>query len=248
MVNREDLTEEELAERVQAILDTDTDESAKIRQLRDLGYSNTQINQEFGFKKSTVYKVCPVRPVKGGNDKSLETKGKPGYELMKIGSKDMIPPEQALRDIRLQDGDYKLGFVDGMGTLIMAARYNQILAASQAETLTNQLKIMEEARKGSAEVAQEAAARAAAGVGAQIMPEVQALKNQMLASSPNPMMSMFAQTMQPLLGQVMGNMMGMFQPRQPGQPQQGQAPTPQPAFQQPAGQEASEDEVKEAFG
>jgi hypothetical protein len=77
------------------------------------------------------------------------------------------------------------------------------------------------------------------------MPEVQALKNQMLASSPNPMMSMFAQTMQPLLGQVMGNMMGMFQPRQP---QQGQAPGPQPAFQQPAGQEASEDEVKEAFG
>ena len=124
----------------------------------------------------------------------------------------------------------------------MAARYNQILAASQAETLSNQLKIMEEARKGSAEVAQEAAARAAAGVGAQIMPEVQALKNQMLASSPNPIMSMFAQTMQPLLGQVMGNMVGMFQPRQPGQ-----APTPQPAFQQPAGQEASEDEVKEAF-
>ena len=67
MVNREELTEEELAERVQVILDSDADESAKIRQLRDLGYSNTQIHQEFGFKKSTVYKVCPVRPVKGGN-------------------------------------------------------------------------------------------------------------------------------------------------------------------------------------
>ena len=175
MVNREELTEEELAERVQVILDSDADESAKIRQLRDLGYSNTQINQEFGFKKSTVYKVCPVRPVRGGNDKSLETRGKSGYELMKIGAKDMIPPEQALRDIRLQDGDYKLGFIDGMGVLIMASRYNTLLATSQAELLTNQLKIMEESRKGSAEVAQEAAAKAAASVGAQIMPEVEAI-------------------------------------------------------------------------
>ena len=233
-----ELTDGELADEVQAILESDADESGKIKQLHDLGYSNTQIHQEFGFKKSTVYKVCPVRPGKQGGN--AELKGKPGRDLMKIGAKDMIPPEQALQAIRLQDGDYKLGFVDGMGVLIMAARYNQILAASQAETLSNQLKIMEESRKGSAEVAQEAAARAAASVGAQIMPEVEALKNQMIASSPNPIMSMFAQTMQPLLGQVMGNMMGMFQPRQ--------APTPQPAFQQPAGQEASKDEVKEAFG
>lgn len=215
MVNREELTEEELADRVQAILDSAADESAKIRQLHDLGYSNAQIHQEFGFKKSTVYRVCPVRPVKGGNDKSLE-RGKPGYELMKIGAKDMIPPEQALRDIRLQDGDYKLGFVDGMGTLIMAARYNQILAASQAETLSNQLKIMEEARKGSAEVAQEAAARAAASVGAQIMPEVEAIKTQIMSQGQNPMAAMMMTLMQPSMQQAAQKLAGLFGATKPG--------------------------------
>ena len=146
MNNKEDLTEKELAERVQAILDSDADESTKIRQLHDLGYSNAQIHQEFGFKKSTVYKVLPVRPAKEkGNDKT--PKGKPGHDLMKIGSKDIIPPEETFREIRLQDGDYKLGFIDGMGVLIMAARYNQILAASQSEVLTNQIKIMEESER-----------------------------------------------------------------------------------------------------
>ncbi|MBA7506507.1 hypothetical protein ES706_05198 [subsurface metagenome] len=178
--------------------------------------------------------------------KSL-TRTQGGFYPIKVGKGEIIAPEAALRDIRLQDGDYKLGFVDGMGVLIMAARYNQILAASQAEVLSNQLKIMEESRKGSAEVAQEAAARAAALVGAQIMPEVEALKNQITASSPNPMMSMFTTAMQPYLGQVIGNVMGMFQPRQPAQPGQPGAPLPPPQPPQPVGQQASQDEVKEAF-
>ena len=225
MADREELTDEELADKVQAILDSDADENVKIKQLHDLGYSNAQIHQDFGFKKSTVYKVCPVRPGKqGGNDKSLEIRGKSGHELMKIGSKDMIPPEQALRDIRLQDGDYKLGFVDGMGTLIMAARYNQILAASQSEILTNQIKIMEESRKGSAEMAQEAAARAAAGVGAQIMPEVEAIKTQIMSQGQNPMASMMMTLMMPSMQQAAQKLAGLFGATQPGgtgQPQPG---------------------------
>jgi len=239
--------QDELDAKVKAILSSDIDEAEKIRQLFALGFSRRQLEKELGFPKATVYTTLPVKPeAEPPGGKAVQQPK--GYELMKIGAKDMIPPEQALRDIRLQDGDYKLGFVDGMGVLIMAARYNQILAASQAETLSNQLKIMEESRKGSAEVAQEAAMRAAAGVGAQIMPAVEALKNQMIASSPNPMMSMFAQTMQPLLRQVMGNMMTMFQPKT-GQPPPG---TPagqpdQPGAQQPVGQQASEEEVEEAF-
>ncbi|GAI50774.1 unnamed protein product, partial [marine sediment metagenome] len=231
--------QDELDAKVKDILSSDLDEAEKVRQLHALGFSRRQLEKELGFPKATVYTALPVKPEAESPSGKAGQQTK-GHELMRIGSKEMIPPEQALRDIRLQDGDYKLGFIDGMGTLIMAARYNQILAASQAETLSNQLKIMEEARKGSAEVAEEAAMRAAAGVGAQIMPEVEALKNQMIASSPNPIMSMFAQTMQPLLGQVMGNMMTMFQPRQPAQPGQPgvQPPTPPPSFQ--PGQEASE--------
>jgi len=221
--NREDLTEDELLARVQAILDSDADENVKIKQLHDLGYTNTQIHQEFGFKKSTVYKVCPVKPGKqGGNDKALEVRGKSGHELMKIGAKDMIPPEQALREIRLQDGDYKLGFVDGMGVLIMAARYNQILAASQAEILSNQLKIMEESRKGSAEIAQEAAARAAASVGAEVLPKIDALQAQILAQGQNPMASLMMSMMAPsfqMAGQQFAKLFGATQPG--AQPQAG---------------------------
>ena len=250
-MDREELTEEELSERVQAILDSDDDESVKIGQLHDLGYSNTQIHQDFGFKKSTVYKVCPVRPVKRGNDKPLEVR-KPGYALMKIGSKDMIPPEQALRDIRLQDGDYKLGFVDGMGLLIMAARYNQLLAAGQAEVLSNQLKIMEESRKGSAEVAQEAAMRAAAGVGAQIMPEVEALKTQLAASGENPMATMMTTLMMPSFQKAGQQMAQLFmktrpgvQPEQPVQPETESGQQPPPPGNLPNVEEHSRAEFEE---
>ena len=222
----------------------------RITELLERKYTRNQLINDFDFATSTVDTV--IREYKeshGGEIPAHQIPAPVKFEVMKMETKQIVPPEQALQGIRLQDGDYKLGFQDGMGVLIMAARYNQILSASQSEILTNQIKIMEESRKGSMDMANEAAMRAAAGVGAQIMPEVQALKNQMIASSPNPMMSMFAQTMQPLLGQVMGNMMTMFQPK-PGQAQPGaQAGQPgQPGAQQPAaGQQASQDEVKEAF-
>jgi hypothetical protein len=67
---------------------------------------------------------------------------------IQIGAKDVIPPEAALEHIRLQDGDYKLGFIDGMQTLIVAARYNQLLAAAQAEVMKTQLELFKEAKSG----------------------------------------------------------------------------------------------------
>jgi len=36
------------------------------------------------------------------------------FHPIKIGKSETIPPEQALAHTRLQDSDYKLGFVDGM--------------------------------------------------------------------------------------------------------------------------------------
>ena len=220
--------QDELDAKVKDILSSDLDEAEKIRQLHALGFSRRQLEKELGFPKATVYTTLPVKPeAEPPGGKAVQQPK--GYELMKIGAKDMIPPEQALREIRLQDGDYKLGFVDGMGVLIMAARYNQILAASQAETLSNQLKIMEESRKGSAEVAQEAAARAAASVGAQIMPEVEALKTQLAASGENPMASMMMTLMMPSMQQAAQQLAGLFGATQPGTPPQtgGGQQTPQ---------------------
>lgn len=221
--------QDELNAKVKAILSSDLDEAEKIRQLYVLGFSRRQLEKELGFPKATVYTTLPVKPEAEppSGKAAQQTKG---HELMKIGAKDMIPPEQALRDIRLQDGDYKLGFVDGMGLLIMAARYNQLLAGGQAEVLSNQIKIMEESRKGTAEVAQEAAAKAAAGVGAQILPEVEALKTQLAASGGNPMASMMMSMMAPSFQQTGQQLAKLFSATQPGvaeQPGGGEQPPQQ---------------------
>lgn len=224
--------QDELNAKVKAILSSDLDEAEKIRQLYALGFSRRQLEKELGFPKATVYTTLPVKPeAEPPSGKAVQqTKA---HELMRIGAKEMIPPEQALRDIRLQDGDYKLGFVDGMGLLIMAARYNQLLGASQAEVLSNQIKIMEESRKGTAEVAQEAAARAAASVGAQIMPEVEALKTQLAASGGNPMATMMMSMMAPSFqqaGQQFAKLFGATQPGTVQPPGGGEQP---PAFNAP---------------
>ena len=231
-----ELSDEELATEVAEILGSDAEEGVKIKQLHDLGYSNNQI-VEFGFKKSTVYKVCPVKPAKRG-----EVLSKPHHELMKLGSKDIIPPEETFREIRLQDGDYKLGFIDGMGVLIMAARYNQILAASQSEILTNQLKIMEESRKGSAEIAQEAAARAAASVGAEVLPKIDALQSQIGAQSQNPMAALMMSMMAPAFQQAGQQVAKLFGATQPGQVQPGGEQPAQEQWKPPNVEEHSIDE------
>lgn len=227
-------SQDELDAKVKAILSSDLDEGEKIRQLHALGFSRRQLVNELGFPKATVYTTLPVKPETEPASGNKAVQQPKGHELMKIGAKDMIPPEQALRDIRLQDGEYKMGFVDGMGTLIMAARYNQILAASQAEVLSNQLKIMEESRKGSAEIAQEAAARAAASVGAQIMPEVEAIKTQIMSQGQNPMASMMMTLMMPSLQQAAQQFARLFGATQPGAATQtGGEQTPQQSWTPP---------------
>lgn len=171
---------------------------------------------------------------------------------VKIGKSEIIPPEQALAHIRLQDGDYKLGFVDGMSTLIMAARYNQLLAASQAEILSNQLTIMKEAARvaqgGALEAASVAGEAAAGGVAKFFMDT-----KPWLATAQNPMQAMMMDTMRPFFQQIMGQMIGgLIRPVPPGahpgqgQPSQGQ-PEPSPG-QGAKFQPMSDQERKDIFG
>ena len=108
------------------------------------------------------------------------------------------------------------------------------------------------------DIARTAAQEAVSGMTPQFM---QAMREAATASSPNPFASMLSQTIQPYLSQMFANIFGMFagfgQPgMMPGapppqgapadfqQPQRGQAGFQQPA---PGFQEATEDEVKEAF-
>jgi len=244
MVNDE-RADEELDAEVQAILDSDADESTKIRQLHDLGYSNTQIHQEFGFKKSTVYRVCPVRPAKPRGNNEISDQRVPGRALMKIGGKDVIPPEAVLEVIHLPSNGqdvqtWRQGVLDGVGLMLLGARYAQLTSAAQAEILTNQIKIMEESRKGSIDAAREAAMQAAAQVGAQVLPRIDQLSAQ-VSGGENPMAGLMMTLMQPAFQQAAQQLARLFgatqMPGMPGQQSQEQPPAQveaQPQAEQPA--------------
>jgi hypothetical protein len=75
-----------------------------------------------------------------------------------------------------------------------------------------------------------------------------AIKSQAVTQSPNPMAAMFTQTMQPYLGQMIGNLMGTFQPK-PGQPQPGTQPQPgQPSTpKSPGAKQINKEKFEEAF-
>ena len=59
----------------------------------------------------------------------------------RLGRYDVLTPEAVLEQLRLQDGDYKIGFVDGIAMLLLAARLNQELATTQAEAMTPMIKM-----------------------------------------------------------------------------------------------------------
>ena len=152
--------------------DEPIDEKAEINRLLDEGYSVKQII-ELGFKRRTAYHYAKKR-LKPENEPASETDtggntghtGKGRYELTKLGSKDVIPPEAVLEVLRLpQDGEavevWRRGVMDGVGMLLLGARYSQLTAAGQAEIVKNQLDIMREAKEGNKEIARETAQQTA---------------------------------------------------------------------------------------
>ncbi|MEA3442538.1 MAG: hypothetical protein U9R04_03490 [Chloroflexota bacterium] len=105
-MSQEDNEVEKLKARVQGILDSSADDSEKIRQLHELGYTNVQLHKEFGFSKSLVYQVCPVNPEKAPQ---VEKHGENGFRLpatLKTGQgKETLTPEGILQSYLLEDGD-----------------------------------------------------------------------------------------------------------------------------------------------
>lgn len=149
------------------LADEPIDEKAEINRLLDEGYSVQQII-DLGFKRRTAYhyakkRVKPENEQTSGSDTAatgLNGKGK--HEMIKLGSKDVIPPEAVLDVLRLpQDGDavevWRRGVLDGVGILLLGARYAQLTAAGQAEIVKNQLDIMREAKDSNKDIAREAA-------------------------------------------------------------------------------------------
>ncbi len=94
---------------------------------------------------------------------------------VRMGRYDVLTPEAVLEQIRLQDGDYKIGFVDGIAMLLLAARLNQELATTQAQAMTPMISMLqalrqeereqaERAKSSSYDIAREAARTAVSGV------------------------------------------------------------------------------------
>jgi len=203
--------------------------AAEIEDLLRQGYSASQVVNEFGYARSSVNRVAKRckkgKTVKGGNSKLPAA----------LSPKQLIPPEIALQNIRLEDGRYKEGFIDGMSVLLMSARYNQVLAATQAESLKSQLDILKMAQTGVDATVREVA-NIFAGVSDRDKQEVIAAiqaqaQQQAIAKSDNPMLTMMqttmANTMQPILQSILTNAFGGLVGQPPEQPPPEPGPFPQ---------------------
>ncbi|MFC1971372.1 hypothetical protein ACFLV0_05560 [Chloroflexota bacterium] len=243
--------------------DEAVDEKGEINRLLDEGYSVKQII-DLGFKRRTVYHYAKLRvkpenePTSGNDTSAPSSNGRVKHEMIKLGSKDVIPPEAVLDVLHLpQNGDavevWRRGVLDGVGILLLGARYSQLTAAGQTEIVKNQLDILREAKSDSKEVAHAAAEEAAWRVGQQVQEMVQQTAK---PESPNPMASMFTNAIQPYFSQALGKMFGMFggfgtpggmmQPPA-GQPGQTQPSGAQPSSIPPGSKQISNEEMEAAF-
>ena len=80
-----------------ASVDEQMDEKAEINRLLNEGYSVKQII-DLGFKRRTAYHYAKLRvkpenePASGNDTTALGSNGKVRHEMIKLGSKDVIPP------------------------------------------------------------------------------------------------------------------------------------------------------------
>jgi hypothetical protein len=205
------------------------DEGAEINRLLDEGYSVKQI-VALGFKRRTAYhyaklRTRPENPPAG--DDGTATTSTPvaasKHELIKLGSKDTIPPE-AIVDALIfpRDGAtiavWKDGYASCLWQVIGIARLLQVLSAGQADVVSTQLQLWREAKEGSRDLAQEAAHQAALEVAQHIEQRLPREK----ATSGEPtiaerMLGPMADMAGKQLASIFERMFGMGMPGQPGQ-------------------------------
>jgi len=247
--------EEGIKERIRRrILEaTDADDLTRIRQ---------QLKEE-GEKPGTIDAVVHELRKRGllKFDDTRPSSAKSGM------SKDLVPAMQSfIEEVYIpRPVDGKDGYWDGYeaGTRrarqdlflsLMALQQLSSLGVQQAQPLVAMAKELR-SEVNPAEVAQATVQQALSTILPQILSTV---REQAVTSSPDPVGSMMTRLIEPYLQQMMGMFMGGFgmpggvmtgSPGQPGQPPVGQPQGPH-GFRPPmpgAGQ-ATEEEVKEAFG
>lgn len=214
---------EELAEKLPGEEDPPEEDGygVQIRELLEEGHTGKQII-EMGFSKSTVIQEARKFVKKNGGTimggKGSGTGNGQSMFPVKLGKGDSIPIEAELDGIRLQDGEYKLGFTDGMRVIILGAKLNQMLIAGLSETTSSQLALLKEAKTDEKGVAQEAVL--------EMLPHfAEMMKETARASSPNPMASLMSRILEGPITQAMSGMFKMF-PGMTPQAQPGQSNLP----------------------
>lgn len=224
--------------------------SQEVDDLLEQGLSQKEIEQR-GYSPSLVRQRIRKR-VKAGKGPPAASGRDGTLAVRKTG--ESVLPEWLEKDVaEIFDGqkrDQRI-FMAGMSVPLMGMRLFGEAVKPFTDLLSTWQKGQAEAARAmqgsSAEIAQAAAQQTLAGA----MPQVMSMmKEAALASSPNPLLTMFTQSMSPLFSQVVGNLTKMFQLGQlPGsgapetnQPGEQSAPGSQATFQQ-----ASEEEVEEAF-
>jgi len=224
------------AEEIQKTVTADEamDEKTEINRLLDEGYSVKQII-DLGFKRRTAYHYAKLRvkpenePASGNDATAVGSNGKGRHEMIKLGSKDVIPPEAVMEVLHLpQNGDavevWRRGVLDGVGILLLGARYSQLTAAGQAEIVKNQLDIMREAKDSNKDIARQAAQETAVEMANLIVQRIP--KPEPSAKEPNiadrmlgPMADMAGKQMANMFGKMFGfNLEGQNDGEQPPMP------------------------------
>jgi hypothetical protein len=209
-----------------APVDEPINEKDEIVKLLDEGYSVKQII-DLGFKRRTAYhyakqRMKPENPSPPTTDQGNGASGKTRQEIIKLGAKDTIPPEAVLEVIHLpQNGEavevWRRGVLDGVGMLLLGARYAQLTAAGQAEIVKSQLDVMQEAKDSSRDIAHEAAQQTAMHVVNYLdeklpKPETKVAEkaggSDMAEKMFGPMADMFGKQLASILGRSFGGMLG----------------------------------------
>ena len=233
--------------------------SREVDELLEEGLGQKEIEAR-GYSPSLVRQRIRKR-LKAGKDIS-PAPTRDGALAIRKGGESVLPEWLEADVAEIFDGnlrDRKI-FLAGMSVPLMGLR----LFGESIKPLTD---LMATWQKGQAEAARamqgsgyETAQMAANQVISQAMPQILgAVKENAVATSPNPVGAMMTRLIEPYLQNMMGMFMGGFgmpggmmpgTPGQPGQPPQGQPSPGQPGFRPPAPgfKQASDDEIKEAFG
>ena len=229
------------------------------------GYTRGQLISDFSFAERTVDSAIKDYKEQGGSEadepKKIEEFDTKALALpAKLDIKQVIAPEYLIQHLSFVDGGQRQTFIDAL-LVYEAARRSvmediviiQGLASAQSQITDTQIKLLREAKSDSKEVAHAAAEEAAWRVGQQVQ---EVARQAAKPESPNPMASMFSQTIQPYFSQALSQMFGMFggfgapggmMPSPGGQPAQAPPSAGQPSVTPPGSKQISDEDMEAIF-